>query len=497
MIKSLTSKLLIVVVLIFIALSSFWFFKTSIVKKQILSSIEKSEGVIAASSVSVSGFPINQIVTIENIKINPDSDLIKGKTAEKIPSIKINIKKLQAKATIFSGEFSLLNLGEISIVDSLEQTTNVQFNQNPQLKFSLSGGKINKLSYRDNGMKIIDASKNKLYEDDSFVFDIENQIKDEKQHIKIKANLAGININKLEKISAIKNLPDAVKPAQETINQNSISKDGSDVVALNANEPSNKSSEIVKSNYNMDVEFIVEAKSITTIPPAQENQPPVVASAENLPTFSVIINKIEISNSSYKITANGELSAPKSNLLNSSYNISLKIDKIDNLINDVLGFLGMPKIEKQIPVVKEIKDQEQNLASAEKLDITSTSKTDLENNNSLLTSNKAENEEITIDKEKSSVNLFITNIKKLASQNPASSEELSVFDFRKEVGKDIFINEASYLEIMDKLLSTPQQELKKEDSMPQSQSNSPITEEKLTTPANPTKGETESNLQTK
>ena len=122
-------KLGIIFLVITISYSFFWFVRTGQTEKKINNLISKNSSSISASSVSVSGFPFSQKITISDLKFN-------------IPSVskyQVTVKKLEANTGIFSKSFSANILEQVTVFDNDSNTIrNIEFKESPKITISFN-----------------------------------------------------------------------------------------------------------------------------------------------------------------------------------------------------------------------------------------------------------------------------------------------------------------------------------------------------------------------
>ena len=91
--KGLIIKLAIVLVVLVLSYCVFWFFKAGQSEKQINKFIADNSAYISSGEISISGFPVNQKIVINDLKITVPVNLIAKR--------QIQIKQLEAKSSIF------------------------------------------------------------------------------------------------------------------------------------------------------------------------------------------------------------------------------------------------------------------------------------------------------------------------------------------------------------------------------------------------------------
>ena len=152
--KGLIIKLAIVVIVLVLSYCVFWFFKAGQSEKQINKFIADNSVYIYAGEISVSGFPVAQKVTINDLKIIVPVSLVAKR--------QITIKQLQADAGIFSNNFAVNFTDTVKVqdLDSSGEVFDVEFVNKPEISVSLLDGNIAKFQYTDSGFKVLDAEKN-------------------------------------------------------------------------------------------------------------------------------------------------------------------------------------------------------------------------------------------------------------------------------------------------------------------------------------------------
>jgi len=152
--KGLIIKLAIVMIVLALSYCVFWFFKAGQSEKQINKFIADNSSYISSGEIVVSGFPVNQKIIINDLKITLPVNLIAKR--------QIQIKQLEAKSSIFSNQF-LVNFTDSVKVQEVENSGeiyDIEFANQPEVKVSISDGIISEISYVDNGFKVLDQEKN-------------------------------------------------------------------------------------------------------------------------------------------------------------------------------------------------------------------------------------------------------------------------------------------------------------------------------------------------
>ncbi|OFW88887.1 MAG: hypothetical protein A2794_05345 [Alphaproteobacteria bacterium RIFCSPHIGHO2_01_FULL_40_8] len=462
-------KFVIVLVVAALSYSVFWFFKMGQVEKQINKFISENGSNISAGEISVSGFPLMQKVVIKDLKFTIPNALLDKR--------QVIIKNLEAKAGIFSSDFAVALVEQVSVQDIDGSVANVEFSKEPEIMISFSDGRISKFSYNDFGYRIFDAEKNVIYAAANSNVVIDSAVlEDEKISTKISVvarDIEGFGVidaykNALEKKIidglktgeiAIGNATTALIPpqiqneqvqnsssvatpkvetpaqavqAQQTDGQQNITSQNqaqnqetpAATTAENAEVPATiADNSIVKSNFTLDVEYVLTPnKSEQQVPfdPTQIQEIPLQYAK------LVKINNLDFSNPLYKIVINGEMNVLADDNLPSG-GLSIKVEKIDNLVSQLTtGFTQMA--EKDKTVVSAITDvQSSDLASAGNIS----------------------DDSYQVFLSRISANLSVI-AKELAAKNPVSKEDVAQFDVRREKNLDFLINETTIREVLGK-----------------------------------------------
>jgi hypothetical protein len=464
MTRGIISKFIVVLIILFTAQGTFWFFKTSAVKKETLSLISKSSGQIGASSVSVSGFPFYQKLKITDLKFEP---IMLPGSVQVSGGYKINIKNFEATSNIFSNNFVVTNLQGVALQDGID-TKSIEFNSNPKISFSASGSGISKFSYLDNGYKIIDLSKNILFENGSSMFSFESSKfesskGDEKLLHNVKANFKDVGTfnsdNKINNSILAQADISAANISDQNNNQPNIN--SQDFSQENNKEEKSKviatqsslltSSNLTKKNISLEIEYIlaVSAQNATLSSPDEivEN----ISIAKGLSLESLNIKNFTISSPLYKIVLNGVIKSFKENSFPIGQ-LSLRIEKLDNILVYLKKYF--PDININLIAVNPISNSsldnpgqitENTLAKDAKNNSESSLKSNPDSSNSESSSVDATVEKVQID--------IFTVIKNLSKKNSATNDEIAIFDFQQEMDKDLMINETPLPEIISQFVS--------------------------------------------
>ncbi|MFT6219362.1 MAG: hypothetical protein ACJA02_000476 [Myxococcota bacterium] len=443
MIRSIVSKLIILLIVLFSALSIFWFFKTSSLKKYVTSLVISSEGSVLASAISVTGFPLNQRLSISDLKIKTSSlnNLPNSLNIIKRDEYEIHINKLEAVSGIFSTDF-IVNISGETLFQDDKGINSLKFNQPPKIIFSLIDRHIATFSYQDSGYKIIDAGKNILFENGNSTVGFESILQKDQYLNKIQANFKDIGALRFN---------------------NDISGNILTVEEIKSDKmvPSFQANNLVKKSIKLDVEFIKKKPSeilpINAVLEPQDNYE--VQSIDNGAILeSIKINNIEIFTPLYKINLNGHINSfPKNDLPIGS--ISLRVEKLDNVLiylKKYLSNLGLPVESKQyfqknVEITENLNNQNDELIVVD---------ADMDEDNSPIvvvtqedSSELKENEVplIEIEVSKTPKFYFIDTIRNLSKKNAATNEEVAIFDFRKEKNLKLLVNETSLMDIFVKI----------------------------------------------
>jgi hypothetical protein len=455
------SRSLIVLIFLFTALSVFWFFKTSSLKKQTLSLISSSGGSVSAASVSVSGFPLKQKLSISDLKIqsallNPSSNITNALITNKY---QIQIKNLEATTSILSGSFVIDKFEEITFQDQNGLVSSIQFNQSPKSSFLVSNGQLVNFSYQDTGYKVFDSAKNSLFENGPSTINFESSLKDDKYHNKLKAefkDVGSLSVNESDSRKTAE-IPAVASKDLSIVNPSSIAPTAAPVV--NANQPNVDSvaevkptgDNLVKKSFLLDIEYVVSKSSSQDLvpvpnPESQNTATSDVAPASEKAIESMSIKNFEISSPLYKLNINGEIvSFPKDGLPVGS--ISVRIEKLDNVLTYIKKSLASIPSGSFNPSSTIIPAKLETNKSGDVVNEIAMKTSSVPTSTSDSSATPASNQKPEAD--------IAMIIKNLSKKNVATNEEISVFDFRQEQGKDLLINETSLSEISSQIFINP------------------------------------------
>ena len=208
-------KLGIIFLVITISYSFFWFVRTGQTEKKINNLISKNSSSISASSVSVSGFPFSQKITISDLKFN-------------IPSIskyQVTVKKLEANTGIFSKSFSANILEQVTVFDNDSNTIrNIEFKESPKISISFNNEGISSFNYQDSGYTILEDQKPPFYSSSSNIIKMET-LETTNNQVALKFNIdikdmEGVNLASIYQNVFEKKINEGIKTGEITIGNN-------------------------------------------------------------------------------------------------------------------------------------------------------------------------------------------------------------------------------------------------------------------------------------
>lgn len=474
--KSVAIKLAIVLVVLAVVYNVFWFFKVGQVEKQVRKFVTENSSYVSVGDISVSGFPLSQKITVTDLKFTlPTALLDKRQTA---------VKKLEAKAGIFSSDFVVTLIETVTVQDIDNNVGTVEFSKEPEVHISIADGRISKFAYQDFGYRILDAEKNVIYAASSSVVSLDSTV-DEAEKI---TNKITVNIKDIEGFDALdiyknafeKKVIDGLKTGEISIGAASTASLPGQIVDPNAPAPTAPvapapvngqvapvaplaaevapaatpaapvaapaspevaaapaveapkpeeianavaNNNLVKSNLMADLEYSLVPSSTeqAQIP----TDPTQIQDAPIQYSKVVKVNNLEFSNPLYKILINGEMSTFVDDNMPSG-SMTVKIEKIDNLINYVSSGLTQ-MVEKKAAATP---------AEAQP--------TDLVVGTGAITEDPYQN-----FLKRVSANLTPVT-KELAAKNPVTKEDVAQIDIRREKNLDFLFNETTGREILGK-----------------------------------------------
>lgn len=211
--KNILIRFGIILVVLGVVHSAFWFFKTGQLQKQITNLIAESNGQISVDKVAVAGYPLSQKLIIQNLKFTvPNPALNKYQTT---------VQSLEAKAGIFDNHFDIKITDKVLVQDSNGNSGYVAFNQDPKISMIIESQMLTKFSYEDSGYKVLDSTQGTIYGVGSSNITFESVIQDEnKIDNKITANFKDIenfDILNIYKNSSEKMVIDDIKNGQISV----------------------------------------------------------------------------------------------------------------------------------------------------------------------------------------------------------------------------------------------------------------------------------------
>lgn len=497
--KSIVIKSAIVVAVSALVYSAFWFFKVGQVEKQIKNFISENAAQVSAMEVSVSGFPMSQKVTVKDFKFSLPSAIF-GKR-------QVLVKTLEAKAGIFSADFTVTMSEGVSLQDAENNNFTVEFSKDPEINFSIADGRISTFNYQDSGYRVFDAEKNIVYATSNSSIAMQSTgDESEKLAIKITANIKDIENfdvmdvykNSLEKKitegiktgeiivnnvadianslvpspattanvspsaanptpvdpklnpASVTNASNLAVPAASTNNSpvangivsaaspSAVASDQSAMSASPAASPTPAvdaaqkpqdlaaavaNNNLIKSNLILDMEYILApVQKDAQIP----TDPTKISEVSTQHSKSMKINNLEFFNPLYKIMINGEMTAFQDDDMPSG-SVSVKVEKIDTLINYIIAGFGKI-IEQKNPASTDV-------SQPKTLDISGNAAPTEDSYRNFLS--------------KMVINMSVV-VKEIAAKNAVSKEDVAAFDIRREKNLEFLINETSTREILGK-----------------------------------------------
>ncbi len=475
--KTIIVKSSVILVVLGVAHSVFWFFKTGQIEKQINNMISENSSYMSAGEVSVSGFPLNQKISVKDLKFSiPNPAFSK---------YQVTITNLEANSGIFSNQFSVSKIEQVSVLDTDSNISGlVEFNNQPEISATISDSMITKFSYKDLGHRVTDADKNTIYTSGSAEFSLESN-QEENEQIKTKVlatikDIEGFDLLSVYKNSSEKKVIEGIKTGEITIgNSTNPSAPASDVVNTSASAPATTTSNqnpsttntttdssgvtsqdltpapsmnMVKSNFIFDAEYL--STPVQNGDTQVQNDPTQIQETPVQYSKSVKINNLEFSNPLYKILVNGQIDSFQDDSLPSG-SVTVKIEKSESLITYVKnGLTQIAEKKKEEPATVQSADlnASNSIPASTSTATTETAATtpatpSAENN----TNNQPIVEE---DPYQIFLKRFVSGLepiaKELSAKNPLSKDDVAVFDIRREKNLDFLINETPTREILGK-----------------------------------------------
>ncbi len=481
--KDLIIKLGVAIGIVVFGYSVFWFFKAGQIEKQLNKFISENSANISVAELSVSGFPIAQKISLTDLKFSLPTSLFNKK--------QVLVKSLEAKSSIFSSEFTISKIQQVSVNDIEKGSMNIEFSKDPEVTFIVSGNGIDKFSYQDMGYRILDNEKNIFYSAAKSTINIQaNNDDTQKTIFKIVGNIAeiqGFNVIDIYKSSLQKKIIEGIK-TEQIVMGSSPNPEAENIIK----SEEAKAQIVVKSDIankaQADGNVAMPSVNPNSAPNAQANnaepnkanpanpnndQPatdpnklsPAIA-AQQVPSTiadSNIVKSNLVIDAEYEVASNNQLSIPSEpNQAQESAVQSNKIIKINNiefsnplyklLINGKLTIMAddnLPsggislKIENVDNLVSHLVTELGQMANQSKAgNLESVSNDNSSVDVALQDSYKNFLRRIAI-------NLPAVN-REISAKNPVSKEKIAQFDIRREKNLDFIINEVSIHEILGK-----------------------------------------------
>jgi|GEM_PF-1308963 len=510
--RSFVIKSAIVLVVLVLVHSVFWFFKAGQLEKQVNNFIsENSSHISTGEPVAVSGFPLSQKVTIKDLKFSiPGPSISKYQTT---------VKHLEAHAGIFSGNFTIVLLDQTTVQDAESNISGVvEFAKDPEISLVVAEGAISKFLYQDGGFKVVDAEKNMIYSASSTMFSFESVAEEGKVKNKITANIKdmeGFDVLSVYKNYSEKKIIDGIKTGEISVGSASAtSSDLAAAVAPGALSPNAapatpaaaveavaadaaptpvaaetadtmktadmKDGKVVadathsalaaeakgdsksaptpaipndnnKSNFALDIEYELVPNSNEQQSAQAPTDPTQIQEVPAQYSKVIKLNNIELSNSLYKISLNGQMSTFQDDAMPSG-SVTVKVEKVDNLITHISeGFSKM--LDQKKPEVVAVNDVQPAVAPASADAVVATvSPTPAAvvpaDAAAVVDAVKVE------DPYQNFLKRVIANLsavsKELSQKNQLSQGDVAAFDVRREKNIEFLINETPVREILGK-----------------------------------------------
>ncbi len=240
--KNIIIRVGIILVVLGVIHTVFWFFKAGQLEKQVTNLIAENSPQISSGEIKVAGYPLSQKLTIKDLKFTiPNPAFNKYQTT---------IQSLEAKAGIFDNNFAIKFLDKILVQDATGASGNLEFNQEPKISLVIDSGMIVKFIYQDSGYKVIDSLQSTIYSVASSNIAFESSVEQgDKIKNKVKADFKEVenfDLLNIYKNSSEKNVIDGIKSGQisvsggvavlDTTSQQDLSA-GQNPAATNQNPP--------------------------------------------------------------------------------------------------------------------------------------------------------------------------------------------------------------------------------------------------------------------
>ena len=474
--RSILIKLAILLVVAALVYSVFWFFKVGQVEKQIKEFVSNNSSYVSTEEVVVSGFPLEQKITIKNLKFTiPNAALDKNQ---------VLVPHLEATAGILAADYKITLSEPVSVQDPDGNLATVEFAKEPEITISMLNGNIAKFNYQDSGYRILGADKSVIYSSTNSTVSIKSNAEEEKT-----TNLVSVSIKEIEgfdvinlyknilekkvvdgiktgEITLSSNLTPAADPAQIAPDANAVTTPQS-VAALTipATDPVATSTpaqpaadpaavaaisapatiadtSLVKSDLILELEYVLTPIQVEG---QQANTPPDPTQIQEAPSGhskAIKITSLEFSNPLYKITISGDISSLPDDALPSG-GVTVKVEKVSNLISQISTNFAQMANKVKSPAAT--KSAPADSAAAAPAQVPSPTVADL----------ISETPATPIE---DPYNSFLVRVaanfgavtKEIAAKNAVSKDDIAQFDIRREKNLDFLINETSTREILGK-----------------------------------------------
>lgn len=479
--KTIIVKSGIILVILGVAHSVFWFFKTGQVEKQINNMISENSSYISAGEVSVSGFPFKQTVSIKDLKFSVPNPAFS--------KYQITVTNLEATSGLFGSDFTFSKVEQVSVVDNETNISGlVEFSKQPEISVEISDNMISKFSYKDYGHRVSDVDKKTIYASSATEFSLESKLEEgDKIKTKILANVKDIeefDLLSIYKNSSEKKVIEGIKTGEITIGNSTNPTAPADTVTNTTNASATPlaavtqstapatstpspsmptdanngvvaqdlnsalTNNLVKSNFVFDAEYLLtpvqNGDSQVQNDPTQIQETPVQYSK------SIKINNLEFSNPLYKILINGQIDSFQDDSMPSG-SVTVKIEKSDNLINYIKnGLTQIAEKKKEEPSTVQSADlNANNSVPSNVADTTAPTQTASANVTNTASTTVAEEDPYQIFLKRFAAGLEPI-AKELSAKNQLTKDDVSVFDIRREKNLDFLINETPTREILGK-----------------------------------------------
>ncbi len=464
--RSILIKLVVVLLVAILVHSVFWFFKTGQLEKHLNNFVAENGTTVSVGEMKVVGYPLSQKVVIKDLKFTiPNPAFSK---------YQITAKHLEAVSGIFSSNFTVELLDKVMVQDAESNAGSIEFNQNPQIAFAIADGMVSNFTYSDNGYRVFDVDKNILYSAASSTVNLDSSI-DANDQITSKLVVAvkeieGFDVLDIYRNSSEKKIIDGIKTGEISIGGGAatamISSDPSVVnnaaagvapqdvasavaaavpvaaapapapvastdsaaapaAALPTIDVANvvAKNDVVKGNLLIDIEYILtptkneQQSAVPLVDPAQ------IQEVATQYSRAVKVNNVELSNSLYKISLNGQVNYFQDDNLPSGF-ITIRVENLDKLTDHVKT--GFMQIAEQKQIMPEVQSADLSAQSSQ--------------------SYGAAYQDFL-----KKVSAGLPNIaKELSIKNQLSKDNIAVFEMRREKNLEFVINETPLREILGK-----------------------------------------------